>query len=427
MVDRRPGPLLTGTAAARARNLQRQPGPGQESVPIRTSGGCMVVSDVQRPAASSCEFPSGARWLRVIRRADVRVRGRARAMRSPLVRSRFFFARLPLGGGHGASVARRRGRSESPITFDVSIGTDSISVVNTADAPTNVRLRDSDGNTKATSVLGNTDPFFDLPAGVTVEIGDRIRASDGKYVRTFIVPDLSITIDRVTDVFQGTGPAQRTIKVGWGGRFGDVFEEHGVRVRPDGTWSLSAPFDVLGRPGRFSRLGDAKWRLGSHWRRGCCPDRHSDRPASSVTRVSRSPTWKCWSMVRTMGNGPDKAAISEASSGRLRRANGDLIGVAPGDHITASSVASDLDWVVPDVHIDADASTELVTGQCGGTVAVIELYRTGQQRGLVLARPGDNDEFEFDFSDPFASDYVTGIGANEANVKHGDSLRVDAS
>ena len=42
-----------------------------------------------------------------------------------------------------------------------------------------------------------------------------------------------------------------------------------------------------------------------------------------------------------------------------------------------------------------------------------------------MSEPGYSDEFEFDFSDPFASDYVTGLGANEANVKHGDGLRIE--
>ena len=55
----------------------------------------------------------------------------------------------------------------------------------------------------------------------------------------------------------------------------------------------------------------------------------------------------------------------------------------------------------------------------------VELYRTGQQRGFAIVSPGDFDEFEFDFTDPMASDYVGGLSAGPANVKHGDSLRIE--
>jgi hypothetical protein len=274
-------------------------------------------------------------------------------------------------------------------------------------------------------LLADDEFFFQLPAGATVEIGDRIRASDGTFTRKFTVPDLTIAVNRVTDRARGTGPAQRTIKVGWGGRFGDVFEDHGVRVRPDGTWSFHLPFDVRGGQG-----------IALDWTTPNGDGVHTGGRAAVLIVTLGSPRFignsaKPFADVEVDIEGAHDGGWTGQSgefggfSGRFRRPNGDLIEVAAGDHISAPSVASDLDWVVPDVEISADPATEMVTGQCAGTLAVIGLYRTGHQRGFVLVSPGDNDEFEFDFSDPFASDYVTGLGANEANVKHGDSLRVE--
>jgi hypothetical protein len=315
--------------------------------------------------------------------------------------------------------------AQLPITFGVDIGGNVVTVINSAHADTSVRLRDADGNTKAEGVLGDTDPFFILPAGVTVETGDRIRAGDGTYARTFIVPALTITIDRVTDTAHGTGPALRTIKLGWGGRFGDVFESHGVRVGQDGTWSFHLPFDVPGGQGialswktpngdRVSSGGSAAVlvvRLGSPRFFG-----NSAEPFTGVEVNIDGAHDGDWN-----GQSDQFGVIS----GRFRRPNGKLIQVAVGDHISAPSLASDLDWVVPEVEVAADATTEQVTGHCGGALGVIELFRTGHHRGLALVSPGDSDEFEFDFSDPMASDYVTGIAADEANVKHGDSLRIE--
>ena len=295
---------------------------------------------------------------------------------------------------------------------------------NTADASTNVRLRDKDGNTKAIGVLADDDPFFQLPAGVTVEIGDRIKASDGTYSRTLTVPNLTIAVDRVNDTFEGTGPVQRTIKVGWAGRFGDVFESHGVRVRPDGTWSYDPGFDVQGGLG-----------VAVDWKTPNGDGIHTGGSAAVLIVTLGSARFAgrsgaAFTEVEVLIDGVRDGGWTGQSgefgsfSGRFRRANGNLIQVAPGDHISAPSVAADLDWVVPDVQISADAATDLVTGQCAG-YAWVELYRTGEQRGYAIVSPGENDEFEFDFKDPMASDYVGGLSAGPANVKHGDSLRVD--
>jgi hypothetical protein len=236
------------------------------------------------------------------------------------------------------------------------------------------------------------------------------------------VPDLSARVNRVTDRARGTGPAQQIVKVGWAG--GDVFEQRRVRVRADGTWSFQLPFDVRG--GQSITLD---------WKSAKGDTVNTGGSAALMVATLGSARFignssKPFADVEVLIDGVNDGSWSGQSdhfgqfTGRFRRATGELIEVAAGDHISAPSIASDLDWVVPDVQISADATTEMVVGQCAGTLAVVELFRTGHRRGFVLAVPGLSDEFEFDFSDPFASDHVTGLSANPANVKHGDRLRV---
>ena len=341
-------------------------------------------------------------------------------MRSLVLRSRSLALACLTAVAIGMAVPASVAAANPPITFDVYIGDSMIIVLNTGDAPTNVRLRDKDGNTKAIGVLADDDPFFQLPAGVTVEIGDRIRASDGTYTRKFVVPDLTISVDRVNDMFEGTGPAQRTIKVGWvQGRFGDVFESHGVRVRPDGTWSYEARFDVVGG---LNVAVDWKTPNGDRVHTGGSAEVLIVTLGSArFAGNSGTPFADVEVLIDGVRDGGWTGQSGEFGgfSGRFRRANGNLIQVAPGDHISAPGIASDLDWVVPDVQISADAETDMVTGQCAGSFAVVELYRTGHRRGFAVVQPGPNDEFEFDFQE------VGHFFANPANVKHGDSLRIE--
>ncbi len=259
--------------------------------------------------------------------------------------------------------------------------------------------------------------------------GDRIKATVGSYTRNYVVPYLSLRVDRVADVIGGTGPAGRTLIVEWsGGRFGDTVQSRGVRVGQDGTWSLSRAVDA-------GATASVSWTS----------------PNNDNLRIYGSSAWLTVTLGKaaftgsaapftevdiTVENGTTSHGVTTAApngpfSGAFRKPNGRVDAIAPGDHISAPNVAADMDWIVPDVQIAADAATEMVTGQCAGTIAAIRLYRSGHQFpvGFVLVSPGSSseyqDEFEFDFSDPRASDYVTGIESNAANVKHGDRLTVE--
>ena len=67
--------------------------------------------------------------------------------------------------------------------------------------------------------------FFCLDESTWVDAGDKLKASDGTYTRTFVVPDVSIRVDRVNNRYVGTGPAGRTVVVNYPqSLFGDVGE-----------------------------------------------------------------------------------------------------------------------------------------------------------------------------------------------------------
>lgn len=255
--------------------------------------------------------------------------------------------------------------------------------------------------------------------------GDRIKARVGNYTRNYVVPNLSLRVDRVGDVIHGTGPAGRTLIVQWsGGRFGDTVQSRGVRVAQDGTWSW--PRYVSGGTNASvswtSPNDDSLWIYGSAAYLTVTLGKAAfNGAAPPLTEVD---------ITVENGNtshGETTAGPNGVFSGSFRKPNGRVDAIAPGDHISAPDVAADMDWVVPDVQISADAATEMVTGQCGGELAAISLYRSGHQfpRGFVLVSPGVNDEFEFDFSDPSASEYETGLESNPANVRSGDRLNVE--
>ena len=69
--------------------------------------------------------------------------------------------------------------------------------------------RDSAGATKAAGTIESSG-FWIFCSGedeTFIRIGDKIRVVDGSYTRTYVVPDLTIISDRVSDTFHGTGPA----------------------------------------------------------------------------------------------------------------------------------------------------------------------------------------------------------------------------
>ena len=103
--------------------------------------------------------------------------------------------------------------AEQAITFGLTLRSsgECIFVNTAADTPTNVTLRSAAGEIKAQGTLAADEAFFCLDASTWVDSGDTLKASDGSNTRKFVAPNLSVEIDRVNNVYWGSGPAGRTL------------------------------------------------------------------------------------------------------------------------------------------------------------------------------------------------------------------------
>ena len=78
--------------------------------------------------------------------------------------------------------------------------------------------RDSDGALKAEGTVTDrwddgTWEFCPTDAAATVMPGDKIKVSTEFASRKYVVPNLTISLDRVNDLALGTGHARRTIRL----------------------------------------------------------------------------------------------------------------------------------------------------------------------------------------------------------------------
>jgi hypothetical protein len=310
----------------------------------------------------------------------------------------------------------------NPIHFGVSIGAvdGCITIWSTPDQTAHFTWRDSNGALKGQSDNFTDDglSYFCLD-GTAVEIADQLRVNDGSYTRTFIVPNLTINMDRVTDTYYGTGPAHRTVRIEV--FHGDFGEAKSARVGDDGTWSLHVnQWSIVG--------GDT---AGLSW-----VSPHDDRVRTYgiapyvVVTLGRA-GFSGYALPNqevdvTLEDGNDAHGSATASNdgdfaGKFRDNAHNLRPAAAGDHMQAPSIASDADWILPDIDGTADASSDIVEGQChngsdGGIT--VRLYRGSQEVGFTYAGGNSDGSFRFNFRK------VGTYFANPANVKHGDLLVV---
>ena len=95
--------------------------------------------------------------------------------------------------------------------------------------------------------------------------------------------------------------------------------------------------------------------------------------------------------------------------------------VSAGDRLTAN-IASDADWIVPEVEGEANPSNDTVSGRCFDTgtslgVARVLLFRAGHRRGDAWPNVEADGSFAFDFTDG-------GFYVDPAVIKSGDRLEI---
>lgn len=317
----------------------------------------------------------------------------------------------------------------APLRLNVTLGDyGACPVVSSApNAPITFIWRDATGNVKKQGTQSSGESGFvgfcgPDDTGLVAWIGDRIKVSTTGYSRTFVVPDVGVRIDRAANELFGRGPALRTVRLDL--QVGDVLTSKSIRVASDGTWTFVPKFDI-------HQLGSADLRWTSV--NGDRIDVATLAPFIGVTIGKSTIQGVAYPLadVEAAANGGAAAAVeatadfSGAFKGNLI-ANGTKYGVEPGDHISAPAVATDADWIVPNITAQADAATDTVQGMCedtgtaGSKVRVWVIRTGGHVRGEGF--------WDLESDGSFVADFGQGIppfGDMTVNIKSHDTVRVD--
>jgi hypothetical protein len=338
-----------------------------------------------------------------------------------------------VGVGLLAAIAMPMGATAStppPITFQMSIYDSCLAGLSAHGATINVTWRDSAGmlKTKGSVVADSYGEWTFCGTGAhAVMPGDLVKVTDGAYIRNYVVPNLTIRADRVSQTYEGTGPAGRTIKL-WIPN-GDWERSHAIRVTKDGSWSF-APMNGLGGSYITDYTGYVEWTSPN-----------SDRLSAFAFYPTFGVTLgKSGFYGTTGGFGDVTATISGARDGQgtatgngagdfqgvFSDSSGKPVVVSPGDRVTAPAVASDADFVVPEIQGSVDKTTEVVSGKCFDTgtaanyVGVTVVRPGGHVRGASTWDIAPDGTFVADFSD-----FTNGFSTEHANIKTGDRIKVN--
>jgi len=293
-----------------------------------------------------------------------------------------------------------------------------------------ITWRDSSGALKSEgsvipSEYGSWE-FCPTDPSLVVMPGDRIRADNGLEVRKYVVPNLTLHLDRVNNRAFGTGPAGRTIRLCSTWSAFSIYEEcRSVRVSENGTWTLRPNWDI---PGGID--------VSMHWTspKGDSLYETISAPQLVVTigKPGLSGRTDPFGSVEVAFTG-SQAGVATANgdntgaySGFFRDSSNHLVSVAGGDHVSAPSLAADADWIVPNVSGSANKQSELVTGSCinagpGNQVRISVIRPGGTYRGIAFEWTGPDETFEVDFNNYWGG----GDTDRSLNIRSGDKIRID--
>lgn len=258
-----------------------------------------------------------------------------------------------------------------PVTFSLYVGADCVSGRASDGATVQLIWKSGDGTRKANVAIHASSSgywYYCSYDGDTVAIGDRVRANDGTSGRFLVVPQLTLVIDRVDNVFKGRGPAGDYVRLfcGYTNGFEPCIQSWKLKVSSHGRWAYKPPWDVVGWQSMSVR-----WKSGEAdevWVGASGP--YVDVTiGSAIVRGSTRANATATVVLRRAGSS-DVAGTAVTTSdergdftAKFRNANGNLVNVHVGDRIT-SDVSPDEDWTVPNVIGDADADADRVTGTC---------------------------------------------------------------
>jgi len=336
----------------------------------------------------------------------------------------------------GMLISGTAAAANRPITFRLYTGDWCLRGYASDGATVKYKIKDASGQlkdqgtTQASDVTGSF--YSDCPdyyPGWGIEPGYQITASDGHSTRKFVIPDLRMYVNRVTDAAWGIAPA-------------------GSDLLLDYLWPAYSGWEILIHERHVTADENGRFRLdlhkhywidggdgvGAEWTspQGDTVSFGADAPHVTVT-LGKSDFYgeaRMYSTATTtltdssthefLASASVDVGFQQGFTGTFRDADGNRHAVAPGDRLK-SNVASDAAFIVPDIEATGDAATDTVTGRCYQTDHStqgmhIGVYRTGIRRGYVYAGTESDGTFSYhfeknDFPDP-------------AVLKHGDKLLI---
>jgi hypothetical protein len=304
----------------------------------------------------------------------------------------------------------------APITFDLTMFQECFRGTAAPQATVSLVWRDGQGALKArgttpSSTYGGYWEFCSSDASESLTPGDQIKADDGTNIRKYTIPNFTIFLDRVTNRATGTGPAHRTPRVcSTFAMFSDYEQCYRVRVGDNGTWSFNPHTDIQG--GIYASL---VWRSPKGDQLYAPTNAPMLRVTLGKAAFSGETAPRQSLHLVDVTNGGSGYATSNGYgtfSGYLVDSLGHLAPVAVGDHVTAPSLSSDADWIVPDIHAIADKTADLVTGVCGDTgtsshSVEVTILRHGHYAEGSWEHSAPDGSFTADFNDvsPFGGSF----------------------
>jgi hypothetical protein len=345
--------------------------------------------------------------------------------------ARVFATVALLAAALGTSALPAAAAVERPTTIYIELGQGCIGGYATDGAAVTVTRYRASPYTywRAIVYANNDDGRWDACPGEP-QAGDELYAAVGSDVHKLVVPRLTLFMDRVGDVIEGRAPARTTVHV-------DSPVSADVHVNRHGKWSYHTDgYDILG-----GELGQMHWTSA-----GGDVVRTRGYSAQLIVTVGSAKFFGfaghqqqfVATLSRDLTNTGSFTAIASGKATAyamdfqkfFRDANGNKVKVKAGDMVSALGLASDAEWVVPQIEAAGNGSTEIVTGRCHDTGTSLGWYRitvinpsNGQARGSVSGWTASDGTFSVDFTDPSASPGVV-TSSGPVDVMSNDQLQV---
>ena len=266
-----------------------------------------------------------------------------------------------------------------------------------------------------------------------VRPGDVIKATVNSVVHQLVIPNLTLRLDRVTNVVRGRAPAGTTVHLI------QPFATD-VTANAKGKWSYSSPSTDFygGVGGRFQWISAGNDTIDVRsisaqlivWIGKARFDGWTIAPKQPVKAFLYAESPGVDPTLTLRGKGKTTSGYANDFVGHFYGADGRRVNIRAGDHVSALSIASDAEWIVPQIDGTANKATNVVNGHCEDTGTRLPYYHAAivkpnhESGGSSVWGILDGDgNFSIDFDDPAASPGVY-KGSEPSDVQSGDALHI---